>query len=683
MITMDFETRSACDLRKAGSYIYSCHSTTSIMCLAWAYGDGEVLLWHPAFPTAGLAEYGADDLWELHGNIALGEIVEAHNAFFERCIWTNVGGLLGWPDINPRQLRCSAAMAASFALPRALEGAVDALSLPFPKDMEGNRLMKKLSRPRRPRVAEMRAVGLGKHDHELYTERYGYLWHEKPEDLHRLFQYCRQDVRAERALSGALRPLSPVEQEVWFLDQEINWRGVHVDRPGVKKALALSNEIVARANTEMSDLTFGTVETCTKRVPFKAWCAQEGVLIPDTKGETIDIWVQRDLPPHVKRALELWKQVNRTSIKKYVAMIARMAHDSRVRDILRYWAATTGRWGGMGIQPQNFPRGSIKDMEAVWIDILAMTLEELEAKHGDVMELLSGALRGAICAPPGSELSVADYASIEARVLFWLAGAKRALDVLHSGQNIYKDMTGAIMEFMGKPLADPQAVEKGTLEYQLGKQSILGLGYQMGGPKFQSTCGGYGLDVSEEFAKQVVKLYRETYPEVPRLWRQYEARAIEAVQRGPRAADPVWSGNVSWCVRGRFLHAKLPGGRLLSYCDPQVVKSETPWGDQCDKLIYMGIDTYTKKWSVQKTYGGKLVENVDQAISRDLMAEAMLRCEPNGYTPILTVHDEIVAEDPVDGRPIEEFEALMARLPAWAEGLPVAAEGWKGTRYRK
>ncbi len=680
-IHLDFETRSACDLKRCGAYQYSLDPTTRVMCLAWAYDDGEIYLWHPAYPS--LAEHGRKELEILFAYVQKGEELHAHASFFERAIWTNWGVLEGWPELDLRQLRCTAAQAASFALPRKLEEAVSALGLPFPKDMSGHRLMLKLSRPRKPRVTELRAVGLVKGQHEVYTTRHGYLWHEKPEELTRLFAYCKQDVRAERALAGALRPLPEQELAVWRMDQEINWRGVQVDRAGVDKALALTGRINDEANTEMRDLTFGDVPSCSKRPSFKAWVNAEGVAIPDTQGTTIDEWLKNDLPDHVLRALALWKEVNRTSTKKYVAMDARVAHDSRVRDILRYHAASTGRWGGTGIQPQNFPRHSPKDMGAAWRDILSLTLEELTAKYGDVMDLLAGALRGAICAAPGKELVCADYAQIEARVLFWVAGEEKALQILHAGHSIYKDMSGAIMAARGTPIANPQGIEKGTLEYQLGKQSILALGYQQGWKTFITTCAGYGIKIDEDFAKEVVKLYRTTYAAVPRLWNAIEAAAIEATKRGPRAADPVLCKNTAWAVRGRFLHCKLPGGRLLSYCDPEVIDAETPWGTPCEKLRFMGVDTYTHKWSRQYAYGGKLVDHVIQGTSRDLMAEAMLRCPGTIYTPILTVHDEIVAEVPEGQGSVKEFEDLMATLPAWAERLPVVAEGWRGARYHK
>lgn len=705
LTTGDFETCSPLNLKKVGGYKYASHPETDMLCFAWAYDEEEeVHLWHPEFAEAELEEEGVDELFELHERILLGEIIlEAHNAFFERCVWHFVGRRRGWPALDPRQLRCSAAKAASFSLPRQLEKAVEALELPFPKDMEGHRLMLKLSKPRKPRKAELQAVGMRMGQEAEFTARYGHLWYRDRDELLRVFEYNRQDVRAERALSSSLRDLSPKEQEVWFLDQEINWNGVHVDLEGIDKALSLVAEITRRGNEEMRDLTMGDVESCTKRDQFIAWCASEGVHLPNTQKETIDSFCEMDdLPQHVGRAMRIWSTCNKASVKKYVAMRDRACDDGRVRDILMYWGAGPGRWSGRGIQPQNFARGYGGPdpkkpkklwMEPAWDQIVEMDLDQLADFHPDVMDHLSKSTRGAICAAPGKELSVADYSAIEARVLFWLAGEARALEVLHAGQVIYKDMAGAILLEMeqDKPgstdpryLADPQSMPKEGQTYQLGKQAVLGLGYQMGGKKFRITCAGYGIEIDLKFANRVVKLYRGTYPKVPKLWDAYEAAAIAAVKRGPRAKEPVRVGDVAFAMRGQFLHVKLPSGRLISYFRPRIIQAPMPWDekDLRDKLIYWGVDD-KKRWRIQDTYGGKLTENIDQGIARDLMAEAMLRCQEYGYTPVLTVHDEIVAEDELSDREIREFEELMAQLPAWAEGLPIAAEGWKGRRYRK
>lgn len=365
-ISLDFETRSACNLRTCGSYVYSLHPSTSIMCAAWAYDDEDnVYLWHPGMPE----QWHLDELFE---RILSGALISAFNMSFERAIMVNVGWLDGWPELDPRQLRCSAAKAAAMALPRALGAGVEALDLPFPKDMTGHRLMLKLSQPRKPSAAELRVVGLEKGQHELYWTQHGYTWHEKSEELRRLYEYCRQDVRAERAISNATYDLSPEEQEVWFIDQAINWRGVYIDRQAAEKAVEISDQIVTEANEEINELTFGQVARCSLREPFKKWMESEGYPIPDTKGTTIEDWLTHDdLPAHIERALSLWKSVNRTSIKKYKSMLARLPADNRVRDTQLYHGASTGRFAGKGLQLQNLARGSIKDMEAAWTDILA------------------------------------------------------------------------------------------------------------------------------------------------------------------------------------------------------------------------------------------------------------------------------------------------------------------------
>jgi DNA polymerase len=262
------------------------------------------------------------------------------------------------------------------------------------------------------------------------------------------------------------------------------------------------------------------------------------------------------------------------------------------------------------------------------------------------------------------------------------------------------------------------------MQYQTGKQAILGLGYQMGAPKFVATCAGYGiripLDAREVLVdaghlelvarvardsrtpeqrdaalrqlkaelcpevvtgEEVVRAYREGHPRVRELWRNLEDAAIEATRRGP-TAEPVVCGLTRWAVRGRFLHCRLPSGRLLSYAAPRVVTEETRWGPR-PKLKFWGVNSYTRKWEEQSTYGGKLTENVVQALCRDLMAEAMKRAEAAGYPTVLSVHDEIVAEVPEGFGSVAEFESLMSEVPTWAAGMPVAAEGWRGRRYKK
>ena len=726
MIYGDFETRSEAELKRCGTYVYASHPSTEALCFAFAFDDrDDVYLWHPAFPAAGLEERRPPELAELFERLALGEEFEAHNAMFERCVWQFVMQRLhGWPPIDGSQWRCSAALAASYALPRRLEDVARVLGVREQKDAAaGSRLIPRLSKPRKPTKADPRSK-----------------WSEKRDDLLRLFEYCRQDVRAEKAVSRSLRPLPPSELEVWQLDQKVNLRGVYCDREMVRAAIAHACEEQKAAAEEVRTITRGAVSGTTKREELLAWVKTEGFLLDNTQASTIDQALERGslvsydplletcgdyvcLPEHVARVLELWRRTNRTSTKKYQAMLERVSEDGRIRDLLRYHGASTGRWAGQGIQPQNFPRETPDDMDEAARDITTRDREYLRFLYGDVMDLLSGGLRGALCAPEGRELVAADYAAIEARGTFWLAGDDESLEVFRKydrgqGPAIYAVQAGEIYGI------DAAQVRKGSIEYQTGKQAILGLGYQMGVSKFVATCAGYGivipLDAREVLvdaghrerververdhrssearaaalrklkaelcpgtvtAEEVVQAYREGHPKVPELWRDIEAAAIEATRRGP-GAKPVPCGPTSWAVRGRFLHCRLPSGRRLSYAAPRVVAEQTRWGIR-PKLKFWGVNSYTRKWEEQATYGGKLVENVVQALCRDLMAEAMKRVEAAGYEVVLSVHDELVAEVPEGFGSVEEFESLMAEVPPWAKGMPIAAEGWRGRRYRK
>jgi DNA polymerase len=292
------------------------------------------------------------------------------------------------------------------------------------------------------------------------------------------------------------------------------------------------------------------------------------------------------------------------------------------------------------------------------------------------MDLFSACIRPMFMAAPGKDLIACDFASIEARVLLWLAQDEDALGVFRRGEDIYCDMASFIY---GRPIT-----KKDKAERQLGKTAILGIGYQMGAKKFLETCAkdpdlrALGGPVPAATAERVVNGYREKFALVKRLWTETNRAAVQAVQ----TRQPVAVGRVKFAVWGGFLHCRLPSGRLLSYCNPYIETVETGSGLR-EQLGFWSVNSITKKWERTKTYGGKLGENIDQATSRDLMAEAMLRVEAAGYPVVLTVHDEVVSEVDEGFGSVEAYEALMVQTPAWAEGIPVAAEGWRGKRYRK
>lgn len=500
-----------------------------------------------------------------------------------------------------------------------------------------------------------------------------------------LFSYCKQDVLAERALSAALPDLNLLETQVFLLDQTINARGFRLDSDAIDAALTLIDGECADLNAELAVLTGGAVEKATQRTRMTEWFATQGLEVEDTTKDTVEGLLNGiGISPPVRRALEIMQQTGLSSTAKYTKMQDWLAPDSRIHGGLLYHGASTGRWSGKGVQPHNFPKGNIKDQDALWdllksldppmITALAPLDKAGEPVYSTVMDALSQALRGVIVPSPGKQLYVADYAAIEARVLLWMAEDESGLNIFRKGEDIYCDMASSIYN---RPITKAD-----TDERALGKVAILGLGYQMGAAKFVDTVLAMaGITISEGLAKQTVDAYRAKYWRVKQLWRDTEDAAIDAV-RMPGTVQRC--GCVSYVMENGFLFCTLPSGRRLAYPEPEVHPRLMPWGDYKDSLTYMGIDIYTRQWKRQHTYGGSLVENGDQAIARDFLAAALLRVEASDtYQPILTVHDELIAEADMGAGSVNEFEVLLTTLPGWGFGCPIAAEAFSATRYRK
>ena len=722
--TIDFETRSAFDLRRGGSWGYAEHESTEIMCLAVRMPDGFEFLWHPDYPSVGLEETGWEELGQFFEYVIRGGLIEAHNAQFERAIWTYVGTKrLGWPVVKGNQWRCSAAVAATHAIPRSLAGAADALGLDQIKDDKGARIMKRISKPRLPVKADLsyiasklwgdasrwKEVGKPK-DMWVLKQLYGHLpgvesmnpWHENLDDLRMLFDYCQQDVRTEHALSVRLGDLAGDELSLWQLDQNMNARGVQIDLPLVDKAIELADICGDESNARLHTLTDGAVRTCNQRDAFLNWINDRGgPKLKDTQKATIEKAVKNPKwDEKAREALQIRLDQAKSSVKKYPAMKTVTNSDGRARGLLAYHGADTGRWAGRLIQPQNFPRGTADGP----IDVLCDTImtgdrEEIEFLYGPTMEALASALRGALVAGPEYELICSDYSSIEARGTFWITGDREALKVFDQGKDIYKDMATLIYGVAYDDVTKDQR--------QVGKQAILGLGYQMGWEKFRDTCANYGIDMDDDMAQKVVQTYRRAHHPVRSFWYDVEKYAIEAVQ----SRRAMKFGKLDMYLADDFFKIQLPSGRCLSYFEPRVERVVSKWQDdemeethersikenwsveKCDaeglktkrQLTFMGVNSQSKKFLRQSTYGGKLTENIVQGLSRDIMAAAMLRLDATGvYHPILTVHDEVIAEvSPGDGS-VEDFENQLTILPDWAEGFPVEADGgWRGQRYRK
>ena len=482
----------------------------------------------------------------------------------------------------------------------------------------------------------------------------------------------------ERALHRRLRSLSDAEREVFLLDARINERGVAVDLELVEAAEALVAETQAQLDAEMRRLTGGVVEAATQSARLLTWLRARGVEADSVDKPAVAELLGTDLPDDVRRVLEVRAEAARSSTAKLKAFRARTCRDGRLRDNLLYHGAGTGRWSGRGVQLQNLPRPSIvADTEAA---ITAIRQREepwwIDAFYGPPMGVVSDCLRGMLIASPGMELIAADFAAIEARVLAWFAGQRDLIRLFATGGDAYRHMAA---EIYGR---SADAIAKGSVERQLGKQAVLGCGYGIGAPKFRTTCAKAGIQIDEALAERVVQTYRTTNGRIVALWRELEHAALRAVEQ-PGLTVPAAAGRVRFRIKGDFLWLVLPSGRPLAYAKPRIEDVETPWGELRPQVTYLGVNSITRAWERQSAYGGKWTENVVQAVARDLLAAAMLRLEQAGYRIVLSVHDEIVAEVPAGVGSVEEFEAIMCQLPDWAKGCPVAAEGWRGLRYRK
>ena len=658
IIHLDFETRSELDIWKVGAWNYSVHPSTEILCLAMECGDMKILLKKGDFNNI------LNNPFQIENHI-----FTAHYSLFENYIWHNIlVKKYGWPKIPLRQWRCTAALAATHALPRALANTAIALDLKERKDIEGKRIMLKLCKPRNP------------------TKNNKAKWHEDPEDFQKLYKYCINDVEVERAIDNELPQLSPQEQEVWFLDQKINTRGIQVDTELVDAALYLIEKFTEEANGKLKKITNNYLDKASQVARFKNWMETKGVVLPDLTKDSVTKALADGKHPEILEALKIRQQLGKTSVKKFTAFKNATCSDDRVRDMFVYHGASTGRWAGKIVQLHNLPRGSIKDTENCIKMMKRKNLEEFKFLYPKVMDAISSCVRGALISAPGKDLLVVDFAAIEARVLAWIAGEEVALEEFRTGVDSYVKMAEAIFE----------TKDIDSKKRFVGKQTVLGCGYGMGAVKFQGTCKGLGQTVSDVLAKKAVYTFRKRNKNIVQLWKGVEQAAIKAVK------DPKLycyfsneTENLMFRTEGDFLYCTLPSGRKLAYHHPKIERNEV-FDNTVDQLTFMGVQNKTQ-YIRQSTWGGTLVENIVQAIARDLLTEAMLRVEKNGYKVILHVHDEIVAEVRAErGVPrfygkdecwgfqsLDDFIDLTTELPAWAKGLPIKAEGFRTRRYRK
>lgn len=568
----------------------------------------------------------------------------------------------------------TAVLSAVHALPRSLDGATAALKLDHKKDKEGHRLMLNWSKPKKPSKKDP-------------SKRY-------VKDFKRLVQYCEHDIYAEGGLLLRLPHQIQSERELWFFDQEINFRGAKVDRELVQKVLLMIKEEKAYLTKRLQELTKGFVQTGGQTAVIKVWCKKKGVKLANLQAKTVQDTIKNpDTPDVVREVLKIRTSLNKTSLKKYTAFINHTTSDGYMRFSLNFNATVHGRWGGSGVQPHNFPRGTLKydykyiddelnerkeerDLSVFAADLIkeGASLEFLRSQFDDPIEVFVSILRCMITCEEDEDLYVSDFSAIEARVLFWLADHEEGCKAFLEKRKMYEEL--AMVIFKRTSISQVQKDER-----FVGKQAFLLSGYGGGWKKFQKTCEQFDQPVTTKVAKQAIEGYRKLHAPVPKLWTNLETAATKAVLN-PGKTYKI--NKTEWFMEGEFLCCKLPSGRKLFYYGPKVKFKKTPWGASKATLYHWTVDSKTKKWVFVGTWGGVLTQNCVGGISRDLLASSMLRVEKAGYPVILSVHDEVVSKRKKNtGGTLEEFNNLMKKVPKWGVGIPMGVEGFMDHRYHK
>lgn len=708
-ITFDFETRSKCDLKKEGAYKYSLHPSTQPTCLAFKISGGAVTLLRFDEINRPWKSHPLElrKLWRQW--ISEGRLFCAHNAFFERCIYENIMvARYGWPHIPFRQYRCTAAKAAACALPRGLEGAGESLALRTQKDKRGYVAMMATCKPTKrwnqywkckadidagKRVTEKRRK-LARVDG---SEPPAFLeYDDAPDVWNTLYEYCKIDVASEEELDLALPDLIPFEQEVWHLNQTINWRGLRCDLTTVKKIVTIMEAQGKLKRKQLEKITMGLVTKPRAIKKILEFLEFEGVKLPNLQKKTVeDALSGFGMSDDMRALLEVTQALSLASTKKYHSFVHRSDLEGWIRDIVLYHAASTGRDGGTGINPYNFPRGLMPVNKgrpyAMVENVASLDHDTLSLLYGEKLPLVfSAILRSMIIPAEGCELAAADLSQVEVVVLWWLADNEPGLNIIRAGMDVYIDQASS-----NTGIPYEQIPKEGDMR-QLGKAQILGCGFRMSWKKFKDTAWSmYRLKLTSRQSLEAVKNYRAKHVAVTELWDAYEQAAIMAIQQPGRIAR---AGKCRFRVKDDFLWIELPSGRRLAYREPSLVMRSITYtalvegqnGEDVEverqsepkpTIQFLGLDKSKKKLQTEFTHGGVLTENIVQAVARDCMMTSLLELERRKYRTRLSVYDEAVVDrKKVD---LKEIIEVMTTPPPWARGIPLKAAGWVGPRYRK
>lgn len=641
MIQIDFETRSVVNLITDGVYNYAAHPLTDVNCLGWAIDEEEVDIWYPGDPVPE----------KLVSAINRGHLIGAWNAAFERLIWNNVLIRYGFSPIPLEWFYCIAALSRSRGFPGKLEKAAVFAGIPAQKDMEGHALMMKLCKPRR--VEEDGTV----------------IWWDDVNDHRRQGEYCKQDVRVQRAIYNMLVPFTNQELADYHLSEEINDRGILVDLELARAAVTGVAEEKITSDDAIDTLTDGAVTACTQVQRILAWVEQEWKVLPSlNKSDVLDAMLEDDIPPHVHEVLELRLENSKSAVSKFAAMINRSDTEGIVRGLFVFHGAGPGRFTSYGLQVQNLVTES--NLEA--IPILKQHGIQGLYMMGDVIKILSQMVRPSFMAAPGKTFLIGDFAQIECRGVAWLAGEEKQLKLFRAGVSPYA-------AFGTKVLGTPVTKNGTPTEYKVFKACILGLGFGGAEGALARSMKKERIVLLPEQQTEYVKAYRSEYTNIVNFWyRLRDAMLLAMYSRG--TIVPI--GPVSYLFDGEHLWCRLPSGRMICYPFAEVVTDD--WGDSIQyRRGNRSPKSGVMEWPVVRLWHGMAIENLAQGIAFDLLMGALRRLRQ--WQIRMHVHDEAVAE--VDERfadtLLKKFLEIMSRGEEWSEGFPIEAEGKVSKRYVK
>lgn len=662
VVDLDVETRSRCVIADTGIVRYTLHPSTDVLGLVYTINEEQEFLWIPGEPPPPV--FGWDGV----------QLYTAHNATFERWIYNKIlVPRYRFPPLPLEKWDCTAARAAHQNLPRGLARLCERLRLPFSdaKFKAGHDNMVKLCRPHQARKNKCFEVD-GLYKGGVFDEDV---------DRHTInFFYCAQDVKAETAVKKNVLPLPPREREIWELDQVINARGVSVDVEMCKGATRILREGILHFHTRLCDITNGQITTHDQRERILKYARTHGVQLPDLQKETVQEFLDnRPLPDDVREILSIRQLLGSAAVCKYQAILNCVGDDARCRDQFLYYAAGTGRWGGKLAQFHNLKNSPAPPPEVIETITAGDYDRMFELCHGQPVQGLGCAVRSAVKAPDDRELVISDLSQIEARMLAWVAGDTKQLELFWAGKDVYRYMAGQVYN------EDPESIPKKSPKRQLGKVMELGLGYGCGATKFQSVAwstsyfpnppwdkepAGEGIRLTDEESANLVELYRAAHPPIVQFWWDLGDACMKCIRHG----KTIRHKNLVLRREGEFFTIEMPSGRKLFYHRPYII-----YEDGRPEIVYLD-----GKKGVTRTHGAKICENLVQALSRDVFAHCMLLMYRLGIFTTLHCHDENHSERRTgDDATKDLIQQCMTTCPRWADGLPLAAETKVSTRYDK